>query len=615
MPRILARRLVVFSTILGLLFLHLSLAIAPGNNPLSREVQAQGQPVINHQAIECVIANEHPVIRAQVQPSTDVQTVKVYFHAQLFSDFYFVEMTQTDDGEFIARLPIPAPDTRRFDYYIEAVNHAYNISRTAGYSPRVTGEDECDRDPAAVPPLPEIAVGSTVAGSSALPPGFLVTGVRTITSAGGGGGALTGVLIGAGAAAGGTIALVGKGDDTPEVAPPPPQPPPGPPPPPPPPEPTPNPAPSACIETEPSPPAIDVNGSVRFDGSCSEADRAQLSQTSRQQDKITSYLWNFGDGRQEKKGRVVSHLYREAGVFTVTLTVTDEAGSSDTVQILVTVIEEEEEEPPPPGPGPPPPPPPPPPTEADLALSLSVAPGAVPPELVFTITVTNLGPLDASTINLTDSITGPFDTTSIGVSFVGGFTTCSETLTGLATVEVDCFAPTMRATATFTVDVTLQRSGIAPITITSNVTQSGPPPDDPPGNNSGTLSTTNPQRAPDFGDPMETSFTSHLQVPPGDGSVRGQIVLNRSQLDETDNSAPRRHRFKGQEGKNIIEANVMSGLPGEGQWIFDLSSTPHFVPGSIKVQSGQVIAQGPDRVVFRVRSPGERIRFRLQLSP
>ncbi len=614
MPRILARRLVVISTILGLLFLHLSLAIAPGSSASSREVQAQGQPVINHQAIECVIANEHPVIRAQVQPSTDVQTVKVYFHAQLFSDFYFVEMTQTDDGDFIARLPVPAPETKRFDYYIEAVNHAYDTSRTAGYSPRVTGENECDRDPAAVPPLPEIAVGSTAAGAPALPPGFLVAGVRTITSAGGGGGALTGVLIGAGAAAGATIALVGKGDETPEVAPPPSPAPPPPPAPPEPPEPAPNPAPSACIETQPSPPAIDVNESVRFDGNCSEADRAQLTQTARQQDKIETYVWVFGDDRPNKEGRVVSHLYREAGTFRVTLTVTDEAGASDTAEIIVTVSEEEEPPPSGPGPSPPPPPPPPPPTDADLDLSLSVAPGS-PPALVFTVTVTNLGPLDASAINLTDAITGPFDTTNIGVAFLGGFSTCSETVTGPGAIDVDCSAPTMTATTTFTVVVTLQRTGPGAITIDSNVTQSGPPPNDPPGNNSGRLSTTNPQRAPDFGGLMETSFTSHLQVPPGDGSVRGQVVLNRSQLDETDNSAPRRHRFKGQEGKNVIEANLMSGLPGEGQWVFDLSAMPHFVPGSIKVQSGQVIAQGPDRVVFRVSSPGERIRFRVQLSP
>jgi PKD repeat protein len=44
---------------------------------------------------------------------------------------------------------------------------------------------------------------------------------------------------------------------------------------------------------------------------------------------ITSYRWSFGDG-QSGSGQTVSHSYAAAGAYTVQLTVTDEAGQSNT---------------------------------------------------------------------------------------------------------------------------------------------------------------------------------------------------------------------------------------------------------------------------------------------
>ncbi len=52
---------------------------------------------------------------------------------------------------------------------------------------------------------------------------------------------------------------------------------------------------------------------------------------------ITSYAWDFGDGSPAGSGIQVSHTYAVIGVYTVTLTVTDDAGHIDTKSQSVSV--------------------------------------------------------------------------------------------------------------------------------------------------------------------------------------------------------------------------------------------------------------------------------------
>jgi PKD repeat protein len=51
---------------------------------------------------------------------------------------------------------------------------------------------------------------------------------------------------------------------------------------------------------------------------------------------VTAFAWDFGDGNLAA-GAIVSHPYSVAGVFTVTLTVTDNDGATDTDGATVTV--------------------------------------------------------------------------------------------------------------------------------------------------------------------------------------------------------------------------------------------------------------------------------------
>ncbi|WP_373519360.1 PKD domain-containing protein [Pricia sp.] len=65
---------------------------------------------------------------------------------------------------------------------------------------------------------------------------------------------------------------------------------------------------------------------VTFDGSSSSDDKG-----------ITNFSWNFGDGSIDASGERLSHTYTNAGTFTATLTVEDEAGEISKAMVVITV--------------------------------------------------------------------------------------------------------------------------------------------------------------------------------------------------------------------------------------------------------------------------------------
>ncbi len=73
-----------------------------------------------------------------------------------------------------------------------------------------------------------------------------------------------------------------------------------------------------------------------FTSSCSSLTCAFTSTSSDPDGTISSYSWNFGDG-QNSNLQNPSHLYAAAGSYTVTLTVTDNANATNSVQHGVTV--------------------------------------------------------------------------------------------------------------------------------------------------------------------------------------------------------------------------------------------------------------------------------------
>lgn len=76
----------------------------------------------------------------------------------------------------------------------------------------------------------------------------------------------------------------------------------------------------------------EVQGSVMFDGSSSYDN----------DDNITTYSWNFGDGITADNV-TSNHSYLEAGVYNVTLTVTDAAGNINSTSMYFGVVQREDE--------------------------------------------------------------------------------------------------------------------------------------------------------------------------------------------------------------------------------------------------------------------------------
>lgn len=76
-----------------------------------------------------------------------------------------------------------------------------------------------------------------------------------------------------------------------------------------------------------SPTAPVVSQTIFFDASTSRAAQGRI---------IVAYQWNFGDGGQGS-GQLPTHSYDLPGAYSVTLTVTDHVGLSDTTAVTVTV--------------------------------------------------------------------------------------------------------------------------------------------------------------------------------------------------------------------------------------------------------------------------------------
>ena len=85
-------------------------------------------------------------------------------------------------------------------------------------------------------------------------------------------------------------------------------------------------------------------------------------------------------------------------------------------------------------------------------------------------------------------------------------------------------------------------------------------------------------------------------------------------MDATTSGGSHRHYFSGAHGKNVVEAFASSA--GDGTWRFDFHAAEHFVPGSIRIDNGQVVFRDGYTVVFHVKAgSGERIVFSYELSP
>jgi hypothetical protein len=163
---------------------------------------------VAHTPVGCMVAGTNPQIDAGITPEGQVQAGRVYFHSALGDSFYYVEMTPEAD-RYVGVLPKPRLDAGPITYYVEGLGRDYTQNQTPEARATVVEkpEDCKDKPLAALGPSDPVRVFS-VAGGTALPPGF--TGVSSVVAAGvGAGAATTTAAVATGGVSGKAIAIVG----------------------------------------------------------------------------------------------------------------------------------------------------------------------------------------------------------------------------------------------------------------------------------------------------------------------------------------------------------------------------------------------------------------------
>ncbi len=566
----------------GWLFLSCSLA-RPG--------AAQIVPRILHDGLGCIVAGQHAVVEALVEPADELVTVKVYFRAEIYPAFFFVEAVPGAE-RYQAVLPRPTRDTASVVYYLEAVDRAFNSFRTEEFHPRVVADaGDCREDetrPAYAQGPVNITVGATATGAT-LPAGFLPEGIAaTITAAGRAAAGSSTTLIGVGAAAGAAVGvgILESGDSeattttapalggvtttipattsipsTTTVAP------------------SAEPL-TACFETSPNPPTIPVGEAVRFDASCS-----------RPRDEIASFLWDFNDGREGREGRVVTRQFNAIGVFPAELVVTDTRGVQSRVEKEIRVSEVTS---PPgsPGPGP----------GGSRVITISKggpAAANVGVQFAYNTTIADTGSSPASGITMTDSV--PASLVILVVTFTANADNC-----GQAANTVTCTAGSLAPGASFTVTITVRPASAGAITNTARVVAASP-------SESSTASRSTAV-ALKAGDALETSFLSEIQSS-SPGRVRTSIEINGLLTSGSAGGGPSQNRMKPQPGPNVLEGHAEAPVLEGALWKLDFSRSDGFVAGSIGIEAGEVLSVSSHAVVFRLSGTESRIRFQFRMEP
>lgn len=144
-------------------------------------------PSIEHAPLTCVRPDENPLVNAGVTAAATVRRSRVYFKSHEFPDWYYVDMRAPTPPQYLALLPQPLPETRRIDYYVQAVDSNLESSQTREYDPqvdkkgcklrRLTG---AERDAAS-----QLIVGGTRESQLPLPPGFSPKGIIAFVTAAG----------------------------------------------------------------------------------------------------------------------------------------------------------------------------------------------------------------------------------------------------------------------------------------------------------------------------------------------------------------------------------------------------------------------------------------------
>ncbi len=108
---------------------------------------ADDPPVIEHQPVPCTVADKAISLCAAVSDDSMVATARIYFRAA-GEDFYsFVDMT-FGGINYCGTVPAPrAGKIKVIEYYLQAVDDAYQPTRTSTFQMNVQPEGMCEFPP------------------------------------------------------------------------------------------------------------------------------------------------------------------------------------------------------------------------------------------------------------------------------------------------------------------------------------------------------------------------------------------------------------------------------------------------------------------------------------
>jgi hypothetical protein len=100
------------------------------------------EPAIDHQPVECSTPERNTRICAYVLDDGEVKRVRVYFRAEKQEAFYWSDMA-FDGIQFCATLPVAKKHVVTLEYYIWAVDDAFQSTRTRSYPVSLSPNAPC----------------------------------------------------------------------------------------------------------------------------------------------------------------------------------------------------------------------------------------------------------------------------------------------------------------------------------------------------------------------------------------------------------------------------------------------------------------------------------------
>ena len=108
---------------------------------------ADDPPVVDHQPVPCTLAGKAISLCASVSDDNEVAKARVYFRRSGEDYYNFVDMQFTGTS-YCGTLPAPLEGkVAAVEYYIQAVDSAYQPTRTSTYQLNVQAEGVCEFPP------------------------------------------------------------------------------------------------------------------------------------------------------------------------------------------------------------------------------------------------------------------------------------------------------------------------------------------------------------------------------------------------------------------------------------------------------------------------------------